>query len=436
MLNSTVLDVAIGLTYVYLILSLICTALNESWSKRKGLRGQFLKEGIHRMLSAGPAGNQFTQAFYGHPLIKSVTPNGKHPSYMSPRAFALALVDIVPKGAGPAAGQTLRESIGRMPESELKQTLRALLRGTDGSDEASLERIQHWFEDSMDRVSGSYKRKIQNVTLLMALIVTVVANADTLQMANQLWVNPTLRAAVVARAQERAKQGAQPNLGYANSPVPGAAAAQAQEGAQKQEAPPLNVGYTDPSPKPTPPVVTPSAGPATAKPSLLTQGDEAALGKLVSWSSESREARRRLAEAEQAKKYPNARACLDAKRTVDSPLCTGYSPTPISECVEARKVLAEPGCAETVKVVESEATRTTLLLGLVQHPVVLFKWIVWLIISRGLGWALTIIAISLGAPFWFGVLQKLVNIRSAGDAPDEKPIPATQPKPATGGASQ
>jgi hypothetical protein len=37
-----------------------------------------------------------------------------------------------------------------------------------------------------------------------------------------------------------------------------------------------------------------------------------------------------------------------------------------------------------------------------------------------LGWILTILAISMGAPFWFDMLNKVMNIRFAGRSPDEK----------------
>jgi hypothetical protein len=33
------------------------------------------------------------------------------------------------------------------------------------------------------------------------------------------------------------------------------------------------------------------------------------------------------------------------------------------------------------------------------------------------GWIVTIIAVSIGAPFWFDVLNKFVNLRSAGRSP-------------------
>jgi hypothetical protein len=48
--------------------------------------------------------------------------------------------------------------------------------------------------------------------------------------------------------------------------------------------------------------------------------------------------------------------------------------------------------------------------------------------SRILGWILSIVAISLGAPFWFEPLSKLMNLRNAGEKPDKTPsTPPSQP---------
>jgi hypothetical protein len=35
------------------------------------------------------------------------------------------------------------------------------------------------------------------------------------------------------------------------------------------------------------------------------------------------------------------------------------------------------------------------------------------------GWFLTIVAVSLGAPFWFDVLNKIVKLRNAGRVPEK-----------------
>jgi hypothetical protein len=39
-----------------------------------------------------------------------------------------------------------------------------------------------------------------------------------------------------------------------------------------------------------------------------------------------------------------------------------------------------------------------------------------------LGWVLGIIAISMGAPFWFDLLVKLVNVRKAGIKPESENV--------------
>jgi hypothetical protein len=49
-----------------------------------------------------------------------------------------------------------------------------------------------------------------------------------------------------------------------------------------------------------------------------------------------------------------------------------------------------------------------------------------------LGLLLTMGAASLGAPFWFDVLNKIVTIRSVGKAPEETPkAPKEIPRPAS-----
>jgi hypothetical protein len=38
-----------------------------------------------------------------------------------------------------------------------------------------------------------------------------------------------------------------------------------------------------------------------------------------------------------------------------------------------------------------------------------------------LGWVITALAASLGAPFWFDLLNRFVNVRASGKAPEEEP---------------
>jgi hypothetical protein len=47
-----------------------------------------------------------------------------------------------------------------------------------------------------------------------------------------------------------------------------------------------------------------------------------------------------------------------------------------------------------------------------------WSWIAYLLKERFGGWLITILAVSLGAPFWFDTLSRFMNVRSAGNPPD------------------
>jgi hypothetical protein len=52
-------------------------------------------------------------------------------------------------------------------------------------------------------------------------------------------------------------------------------------------------------------------------------------------------------------------------------------------------------------------------------------------LTTPVGWLLTILAVSMGAPFWFDILNKVMNVRYAGKSPDEKPREPEKPESTT-----
>src|SRR5258706_1020707 len=107
MFATPLLDVAIGLSFVYLLLGLICTTVNEMISGWFKTRAEFLEKGILRLLGgddpAAAAG--LKKELYKHPLIRSMTQDmsgllqklGKNPgpSYINAQKFSTALFDIL-----------------------------------------------------------------------------------------------------------------------------------------------------------------------------------------------------------------------------------------------------------------------------------------------------------------------------------------------------
>jgi hypothetical protein len=68
-------------------------------------------------------------------------------------------------------------------------------------------RLEGWFNEKMDRVSGWYKRKTQVFLLLIGLALALGFNADSLMVGRTLWNNANLRDSVSATAQAIVQSG-------------------------------------------------------------------------------------------------------------------------------------------------------------------------------------------------------------------------------------
>jgi hypothetical protein len=200
-----ILEVAIGLTLLYLLLSLVCTVVNEWIAQLLSLRAQNLEVGIQQLLE-DPDRSGLAGRLYEHPLLKSICRAGQKPSYLPAAIFARALVDVLDPNAknaasGAAAVQSFRSAVeaAGLPTRLRSSVLAMVDQGT--ADLGALRAdLQAWFDDAMDRASGWYKRRIRTISLGVALVVAVIFNADTIQIATRLWGDPGLRVAVADAA--------------------------------------------------------------------------------------------------------------------------------------------------------------------------------------------------------------------------------------------
>ena len=222
------LDVAIGLSFVFLVLSLLASTVQEWIAALLALRSRTLENGLQSMLAEddqllsgtdvppaadGASTLKLLDAFYAHPLIRSLYNtsgrtlfkpkslpwrNGRLPSYISPHTFAVALTDIL--GVHEKAAD-LEATIGGLGiPAGVKYRLLTLVRQGDNDVERFRAELEKWFDDTMARVSGWYKRQTQWILALLALIVTLALNANSLTIGQQLYKDPSVRAAVVGQA--------------------------------------------------------------------------------------------------------------------------------------------------------------------------------------------------------------------------------------------
>jgi hypothetical protein len=141
------------------------------------------------------------------------------PSYIPPNTFALALFDTIapagekvkkadPKNPGKEITvyadvrnfSDLRKTVTELPDGEMRTALLSLIEVSDNNLAQVRKNIEIWFDSTMERASGWYKRQIQWVMLGLAFMVTGIMNADTITITASLWKEPALRQAVVVSA--------------------------------------------------------------------------------------------------------------------------------------------------------------------------------------------------------------------------------------------
>jgi hypothetical protein len=91
MTGIAILDVVLGLVLVYLLLSLLCTIVNEWIAQATRLRARTLRQGIETLLNDSKF-KRVTESLYRHPLIAGLKHGERDPSYISGALFAKAFL--------------------------------------------------------------------------------------------------------------------------------------------------------------------------------------------------------------------------------------------------------------------------------------------------------------------------------------------------------
>ena len=236
-MNLAVLEVAIGLAFVYLLLAILASSLYEALSAALNLRGKTLWEGIDALLRGGDPladseGVQVAAALRKHPLVAGTMADGfgargllrwirgrpptdaagqaRLPSYLAGPTFAIALMDTLRQRHG---GRFLfadaASLVAALPSgSGLRRSLDVLVEQAQGDADALRRGIEQWFDASMERVSGWYKRRSQVVLTVIGLMLAVSINVDSIVLAQRLWTEPILRAALAQQAEQYVKANA------------------------------------------------------------------------------------------------------------------------------------------------------------------------------------------------------------------------------------
>jgi len=214
------LDIAIGMIFTYLLLSLICSAINELIERSLKHRATDLEQGLRELLD-DKDGTGLVQKVYDHGMINGLfkgdykpaaSDKSNLPSYIPSRNFALAMLGILmpnppapataaAPGAAPAPGVSFRNAVSQITNAKVKNALTSMMNVAADDVDKFRESIEGWFNSTMDRVSGWYKRRSQLIVFLLGFAAAGVMNINSVSIANGLWVHKAERDAMVSAAQ-------------------------------------------------------------------------------------------------------------------------------------------------------------------------------------------------------------------------------------------
>jgi hypothetical protein len=463
MFSSATIEIALGLVFFYLLLSLLITTLNELIAALFKFRGRHLRGTVTQML-----GDQYKQLLYQHPLLDGTvrlpkTRLGKFfrtrlPSYLESKDFSKILTEIVAHelvtyrtvaktlqgGDDGGSGNSFRinsladETGASSPKDDIdtmsldqvqdfikrttkapnnfrmanaegaltnaasldiaselakasrsisygdaaevglgdlaktiagmgfpdatKSVILSLAKKAKGDIDVFKKELEAWFDNRMERTSGWYTRNLRLFTLAMSFVLVAGLNADTLFVVKKLSHDSEARKKMIAMATKSATE---------LEPI-------FEKGKEQQEEP------TSASPAPAP---------ATSVPTDSATQDSATKGAAIASkpTPTKEEDSADVAAAYQLALRVDTLLNEDIKYASEV-LGLGWS--------KLNSPFSRDYCNSEYKI-----------LGL---------------LKKLAGLLLTVIALSLGAPFWFDLLKRIISIRSAGVNPDEKKGKATK----------
>ena len=265
--SSGIVDLVIGLIFVFGVTAALSSAVTELIARLLGLRGAYLLTGLRELVDGdnvstdlGQAETAYTDmqtivrtgqapakpvsataALLGGPILGNqgmagqitsrkltLEPAGQQgrlpkmkadrqagglwkqrrslPSYISAKSFAEAVIDlVVPDPAGQTTMDDIRKNVAGLPASPLTQSLQALVKNAGDDVSQFRTAVERWYDDHMDRVSGWYKRHVAKITLAVGAVLVVLLNINALTIGRTLYTENAVSSAVATAAASGAR---------------------------------------------------------------------------------------------------------------------------------------------------------------------------------------------------------------------------------------
>jgi hypothetical protein len=379
MFGSETVEVAIGLAVPFTFVSLFASAARETieaWAKQ---RAKLVHEGLAQLFSAdGDESSTTLRQFYEtiviSPLYRGPYEGAKAelPSYITSSGFPSAILEVARSEPKAPPGTPQSDCVAKLGHTRVSAIVRLAFQHAGGDPDRTRAYLGQWFDGQMQRVSGWYKRQTHWILFWIGLGSAVFLNVDAVAVTKHLYRNDAMRELIVAHAQ------ANPPAAPGESAAAAATAVPSAPDSREAGASTPGVNAETPGQNAVQPAPTDSAAGEQLEANIAAPG---------SANGAQPVAENRLQPAAAA---GDLRPQQVAGELRDYGFPIGWSgegnwPRPAPQC--ALRIQAGTACA-------------------------LNSIGIWSIVLIVIGWLITALGISLGAPFWFDVLNKVMVVRS------------------------
>ena len=238
MIQGATLDVAIGVLLLFLVVSLLGSAIVEAVGGFFHRRSKNLWDTIDLMLgqaSIEETGEKLVDRIYRQPFVTTlVQPKAQRlypkkleegtrtrdvrsfksgldpdvrkrrfhgPQHLGSKAFASSFIEAIkPDGIVDDSVAELKSAVADFPDA-ISKPIGALLAEIGDDFVAARERIERWYDDHMTAVSVWYRRQTRYFLFVAGLVIAVVGNIDPVAATKTLYRDDAVRESVLQQAE-------------------------------------------------------------------------------------------------------------------------------------------------------------------------------------------------------------------------------------------
>ncbi len=436
--DSPIFETVLSMILVCAMLSLLVSSLTELINSYFNERGKQLYNTISKLFDDNVNIN-FGQLIYNHPMVTNLRKDNKtYPQYISDAMFSQVMIEVVSnfareykydeekksivmQVAKDANGLPVHEDlftrfkagVEKMEHTSIKLLLlnmadkaTSMAKGDSSTSEiASLEKqLKQWYNDQMDRMTGWYKEVIKKKLLIVGFIVAIVLNVNAIHVFQTIYRNPQLRSELTAISERVAE-----NYEKVKSDTSLTDLQKETKAMQMSKIISIKKDSTQLS----------EIKDALGQMQKLDTAFNKIISKVMKLDSIDKihDSLRRIKLAED---FKNTYDRIDEIEALGLPIGWKLNEPPL--CWLATKDTANKKFLHRILINNVFINRDSLITKLKSDHIdkyfinyvkpSFWNWVFYLI-----GICITAFSVSMGAPFWFDLLLKFVNIRKAGKKP-------------------